>query len=315
MTATKGRSAWRTMFIGPNGFRAGWRVAIFLVIAVALLAGVPRAISRIPGVGEWLRSLSAASATPIGQLLGLWTAISVLVAGAIMGRLEKRSFADYGLPWTQAFGRRFWQGVPLGFLMLCLLLGVISALGGFALNGFAVRGATALEDAGLFAIVFIGVGFFEEFSFRGYLQSTLASGMGFWPAAVLLSVLFGAAHSGNSGEALLGEMMAGGFGLVSAFALRRTGNIWLSIGMHASFDWGETCFFGVPDSGAVAQGHILNSLFHGPVWLTGGSVGPEASVFAFGVLIVWALIIHVAFPAPAAHHERGARGELVDQVG
>ena len=138
---------------------------------------------------------------------------------------------------------------------------------------------------------------FEEFTFRGYLQSTLASGIGFWPAAILLAALFGAAHLGNPGEAQIGTVMAGAFGLVSAFALRRTGTLWLGIGMHASWDWGETYFFGTPDSGLLAEGHLLHSSFHGPAWLTGGSIGPEGSLFVFAVLIAWATIIHLWFPS------------------
>jgi hypothetical protein len=60
--------------------------------------------------------------------------------------------------------------------------------------------------------------------------------------------------------------------------------------MHASFDWGETFLFSVPDSGLVAPGHLLNSSIRGPVWLTGGTVGPEASVMAFIVLALAGVI-------------------------
>jgi hypothetical protein len=67
--------------------------------------------------------------------------------------------------------------------------------------------------------------------------------------------------------------------------------------MHAAWNWGETYFYSVPDSGMVAKGHLLNSSFHGPDWLTGGTVGPEASVFAFVVLALSAAAVHYLFPA------------------
>lgn len=86
-------------------------------------------------------------------------------------------------------------------------------------------------------------------------------------------------------------------GILAAFALSRTGNIWFPIGMHAAWDWGETFFYSTPDSGFLAQGHLLNSSFHGPTWLTGGSVGPEGSVFAFVVLALGGVGIHFLFPA------------------
>src|SRR5581483_6729785 len=56
------------------------------------------------------------------------------------------------------------------------------------------------------------------------------------------------------------------------------------VGFHAAWDWGETYFYSVPDSGQVFPGHLLNSSFHGPRWLSGGSVGPEGSVLLFFVI-------------------------------
>jgi CAAX protease family protein len=55
-----------------------------------------------------------------------------------------------------------------------------------------------------------------------------------------------------------------------------------------SFDWGETFLYSVPNSGTVEAGHLLNSSFQGPRWLTGGTVGPEGSVFVFVLIaILW----------------------------
>jgi membrane protease YdiL (CAAX protease family) len=236
--------------------------------------------------------------TPGGQIIseGL-TVLCLLISAFIMTKIEKRSFADYGLPLRESFGKRFWQGVPLGLAMLSLLMALIAIFHGFSLGGFAITGSGAVKYGALYGLGFILVGIFEEFSFRGYLQSTLASGLGFWPAAIVLATLFGAIHLGNPGEAKYGAIMAGLFGLVAAFSLRRTGTIWFAIGMHASWDWGETYLYSVPDSGLLAQGHLLNSSFHGPTWLTGGSVGPEGSAFVFLVLLIWALAIHLLFPS------------------
>jgi hypothetical protein len=68
------------------------------------------------------------------------------------------------------------------------------------------------------------------------------------------------------------------------------------VGLHAAFDWGETFLFSVPDSGLIAPGHLLNSSFHGPTWLTGGTVGPEGSVMAFVAVGIAAAIFAVVYP-------------------
>jgi membrane protease YdiL (CAAX protease family) len=287
----------RKIFVGLNGIRAGWRVAIFIAIFLAFVGTANLAVRHIPVLRDTVQQINKGVFSP-GVMLaneGV-TVLFLVVAAGIMTKIEKRTFADYGLPLSQAFGKLFWQGVPLGFAMLSLLLAIIAALHGFSLSGIAIRGGEAVKYGVMYGIGFILVGIFEEFSFRGYMQSTLTSGIGFWPAALILSFIFGAGHLGNPGEAIFGAIMAGSFGLLAAFGLRRTGNIWLPIGMHASWDWGETYFYGTPDSGLLAQGHFLNSSFHGPAWLTGGSVGPEGSWLVFAVLIIWALIIHLLFP-------------------
>jgi uncharacterized protein len=292
------RSQFANIFMGPNGIRAGWRLLIFVVIFMGLARLAGFTLHRIPAIHAWEEAQPKGTLTAPQAIFDEGVGSFLLfIAALIMSKIEKKSFADYGLPLTQAFGKRFWQGIPLGLAMLSILLGIIAALHGFSISGVALEGPAAARSGLLFGIVFILVGFFEEFSFRGYMQATLSSGIGFWPAAVLLSILFGAGHLGNQGEMVIGALMAGSFGLVAAFALQRTGSIWFPIGMHAAWDWGETYLYSVPDSGLVAQGHLLNSSFHGPTWLTGGTVGPEGSVLAFVVLLLWAVAIHFLFPA------------------
>jgi membrane protease YdiL (CAAX protease family) len=114
--------------------------------------------------------------------------------------------------------------------------------------------------------------------------------MSFWPAAVLLSFAFGAIHGGNPGESKTGLLAAGFIGFFLCLTLRRTGDLWWAVGFHMAWDWGESYLYSVPDSGAMLPGHLLHSSLHGPVWLTGGSVGPEGSYLVFVVIgALWVL--------------------------
>lgn len=292
------RSAIANIFLGPNGIRAGWRLLLFIAFVTAIMFPIRFGLKHIPALEAWQKAQNPQVMNAYGMILGEGLAVLVLLVAAwIMTRIEKRTFSDYYLPGAQAFGKRFWQGVPYGFVMLSLLLAIIAAFHGFSLGSLALSGVQAVQYGLLFAIGFILVGMFEEFSFRGYMQSTLTSGIGFWPAAILLSIGFGAGHLNNLGEAWFGALMAGSFGILAAFSLSRTGNIWFPIGMHAGWDWGETFFYSTPDSGFLAKGHLLNSSFHGPTWITGGTVGPEGSAFVFLVLVLGAVGIHFMFPA------------------
>lgn len=222
---------------------------------------------------------------------------AAFAAAAIMGRLEGRAFGIYGLPGTGAFKAHFWQGIVWGLAMIAAMVLLIRLLGGFTFGEFALHGAMLWGYAILWGVVFLLVGLFEEFGFRGYAQFTLASGVGFWPAATMLSASFAAIHLGNTGEDRIGALSVFVIGMFFCLTLRRTGNLWFAVGLHAAFDWGETFLFSTPNSGIVVSGHLLNSSFHGPMWLTGGTVGPEGSVMAFAVVAIASVIFSRIYPS------------------
>lgn len=286
------------IFFGAHGLRVGWRLAAALALWAVFSSLLPFLVVWIPAVHALLfNHKGPVVVTPALLCFGDGiTASAALLTAWVMTRIEKRSFAEYGLPWSQAFAKRFWSGSIYGFAMIGLLMGLIAALGGFSVNGADLHGIAAFRYALFYFAGFFVVAMFEEFSFRGYLQSTLQLATGFWPAAIILAIVFGAVHIHNPGENLYGVIMAGCFGLLAAFTLRRTGSIWFAIGMHTFWDWGETYFYAVRDSGIPAVGHFLRSDFHGPQWLTGGTVGPEGSAVVFGVLIIAALGVHFLLP-------------------
>ena len=281
------RSIGERIFIGPGGIRAGWRFLIFLALFVALQFLFRVCLSFVPALRRLFKQATEGTLTPGFELAFESVAIiTVFLAAFIMSRIEKRRFAEYGIPSRGAFRGLFWRGVLWGLALESVEMVIIYALGGYSFGGLALSGAALLHYAVTWAIGFVLVGIAEEFTFRGYAQFTLTSGMGFWPAAVLLSALFGAIHLGNPGEGWVGALSVMLFGLFACFTLRRTGNLWFAIGLHAASDYAETFIYSVPDSGMLAKGHLLNATFHGPKWLTGGSIGPEGSVIDFVLFLL-----------------------------
>lgn len=284
-----------TIFRGPNGIRAGWRVLIFLAIVAAIPLTVALVIGVIMGVLHGARaprpSFGASSTTPFGLSLGEGSILLVTaIAALIMSRIEHRKFGEYGLPIRYGFRKDFWIGGGIGFLSISGCLLGIFALHEFRLTGMGIHGEMILQATAAWGATFILVGLAEEFAFRGYLQYTLTTGSGFWPSAILLSGLFGIAHAGNPGESKAGLLSVVLFGLLFCLFLRRTGNLWWAVGFHAGWDWGQTYFYGVPDSGIPAYHNLFNCAFTGKAWLTGGTVGPEASVFTPLVLAMVAVL-------------------------
>jgi membrane protease YdiL (CAAX protease family) len=294
-------SALRKIFLTDSGLRAGWRVALYLAgfIALAILFSfVLRPLVPQPkpdGLQRWVLLLGEC----------IYFAAAIIPAFA-MARLERRSLGTYGLPGGRAFGALFWHGVVWGLVAITVLLLVLRGVGVFHYGSLAVHGVRALKYAAFWALLFLLVGLAEEFLVRGYTQFTLGDGIGFWPAAVVLSCIFGGLHLkqelalGDPPRAWAGVLGAAAIGLFFCLTLRRTGSLWFAIGMHASWDWGESFLYSVPDSGTQAQGHLLSSSFHGNAWLTGGPVGPEASLLLFVLIAIMWLLFDRMYPAKRA---------------
>lgn len=278
--------------LSPNKNRlaAGWRLLLYGAIFFVFWA------TSLFFLAEILRP-SRGAFSPAYQLLGeSLSFVAAFLAAWMLSLFEERPAGEYGLPINEASGKLFGQGCLFGFSEIGLLVGSISLFGGYSFGTFAQHGEAIAKWALFWGIFFFVVGLFEEFFFRGYSLHTLAEGIGFWPAAILLSFCFGAVHLQNSGEGWIGVASVALVGLFWCFSLKRTGSLWFAVGMHAAFDFGETFLFSVPDSGMIFPGHLSNAVLHGPRWMTGGKAGPEASVFDFLILLVFFFAVHILYP-------------------
>lgn len=282
------------LFYGPTELRSGWRFLTFAVIVMALMVAKTALIRVLP------HSTDQATTYLVDKILKF----AVFLLGSwIMARIEARTIADYGLPWRRMFGRQFWEGAVVAFVCLSAFLITLRVVGLFRFGGMALHGSDIWKWGALYGLGFMIVALEEEFHYRGYGLYTLTQGMGFWPAAILLSAAFGYSHIGNPGETWLGAFNASAGGLLFCLLLRRSGNLWLPIGFHASWDWTQTYFYGIPDSGHTLPGHLFSGKFVGSRWLTGGSVGPEGSVLLTLLLVLFwlgvsAWLRETRYPAP-----------------
>ena len=114
------------------------------------------------------------------------------------------------------------------------------------------------------------------------------------PAFVISAVIFGAAHLFNPGATILAAIciaLEAGVMLGAFYAL--TGRLWMSIGVHAAWNFTEGYVFGAPVSGmdfgpAMARSIVTPST---PTWATGGAFGPESSFPALVVCLTVGLVV------------------------
>ncbi len=127
----------------------------------------------------------------------------------------------------------------------------------------------------------------------GGMLFTLTTGMGFWPASILLSVLFGGLLQYLFRTTFVHLFSGSLIVLFCCLTVRRTGSLWFAVGFHAMFSFAALVLYGSPEignHGKSVDGHLLNLRFHGSPWLTGDRLGIGASVLVLPVLMALFLI-------------------------
>ncbi len=285
--------AHTNIFVGPNGLRAGWKAVIFLAGTMGLV------FLLLPFVFLVVPPFQPPQQPGLQTMLGMEvteTVLTLLVTGLMAKLIDHQKWGYFGLPLNTAFGKNFWLGAVTGFGALAIQLELMHLGGWFDFGNLALHGAAIVKYTALWGFLFLCTGIFEESFLRGYPQRVLTDGMGFWPAAIVLSVLFSLVHFTNSGENAFGLSMIVIDGLLMCWCLWRTGNMWFGVGNHAAWDWAQTFFFGTPDSGLKPLHALFSSSFHGPTWLSGGTAGPEGSVLVVISEALIALFVFFVYP-------------------
>lgn len=233
------------------------------------------------------RIVAAVQDNPWLSLLlgGLTAALSVLVYRWVVGRTERRPVTELAL--EGAWGPLS-RGLVAGVVMFGCVIANIYVLGDYQVHGFgSLTGAIGL--VGFMA----GAAVTEELIFRGLLFRLVERGLGTYIALVLSSVLFGTAHLLNKDATVLGAVaiaIEGGGMLAAAYVATRS--LWLSIGLHFSWNFAESGIFGTEVSGNGDTHGLLDASMSGAKLVTGGQFGPEASVYSmlFGALLTAAFL-------------------------
>ena len=285
----------RSLFFGDEGLRPTWRFCLFLIalLLVFYLLEDPLLLFIAKKLHLNPEQLSA-PALIVEEAVDL--AILLLVTGAA-ALLEKRRIDSYGMPVNCAFRGKFWEGFVFGLLSVAFVAGGMLLTGGMQVHGIALQGSKLVFATSLWLFTMFLVGINEEYLFRGYALDSLARGIGFWPAAIVTSGLFAGAHVSKPHENAVDIGMIFVLGLLLCFTLLRTGTLWLAVGWHAAFDFGQFFIVGTKNGGQFPVDRLLDASFRGPAWSNGGELGTEASYFMIPVVILSFIYGHWRFPA------------------
>jgi uncharacterized protein len=268
---------------GFRRFIERFKIAKVLAFSIPLFAALVVSQLLIKGVGHALPP----AARPLWSVATkfLYVAAMLWLYSLEVRYFERRRISELA---PRDAASRVTAGVVVGFVLFTSVLGFLY-LGGHVqqvhFNGFT--GLTAQASASLAAAVG------EELLFRGAIFRITEQWLGTTAALIISAVLFGAAHGLNAGATPIGVVaIALEAGVLLGVAYSAARSLWLPIGMHFGWNFTEGGLFGTTVSGG--QSHGLASLtLDGPVQLTGGAFGPEASIIAIGVCLIAATLLGV----------------------
>ncbi len=183
--------------------------------------------------------------------------------------------------------KEFFGGLALG---VTLFSGVIAVLWLFRVYHLQARGTTAGLGAGALSALLAAT--VEETLIRGFLFRIVQMVGGTWIAVLISSAFFGASHAFNPGATVTSSVaiaLEAGVLLAAAYVL--TGRLWFPMGLHAGWNFSEGSLYGLSVSGFTAKHALTQGTLQGPVILTGGAFGPEASIVA--VVLCFGVAIHL----------------------
>lgn len=263
--------------------RLPWRLLAFLAILLAVTGVLFLATLPLNLADE--HANETAFVEQYG-LVCLATTLAVLLARRY---IDQRTVSSLGLRLDRRAPVDFAAGVALGGVLIALIFVAFDALGFLHLQQTAARPLSSGHDAVLPAFLLLLIGLFsgwtEELTFRGYLQENLIDGLNLPWGVVLTMILFSLMHLGNPGAGLASTLGILCAGLLLAYGRLRTGQLWLSIGLHAGWNF-FLSFFGFTVSGADDFFHLLHITVHGPALFTGGVFGPEAGILMLPIALI-----------------------------
>ncbi|GAA3518102.1 CPBP family intramembrane glutamic endopeptidase [Actinocatenispora rupis] len=224
---------------------------------------------------------------------GLLTAAAAVAAYAGLVRLtEKRRVDEVGR--TGLVGGLS-LGTVLGVAVFALVVVNIWFLGYYHVNGPGQVGGAV----GLFGFM-AAAAVTEELMFRGVLFRVIERRTGTWLAMLLTGLLFGAYHLANPDASVWGALaivVEAGSMLTAAYVATR--RLWVPIGLHFGWNFAAAAIFSTEVSGNGSNHGLLDATMSGPSLVTGGSFGPEGSLYS----VVFCLLTAVVFLWVA--HRRG----------
>ncbi len=285
------------IFINKNSeVRSGWKIVLtFLTFYVALLittilimivCTVYMVVAKHMPASEsqtFLKNLTNSSSfNTFSQIIQcLMMILSVVL---FWKKFDKKPIREIGLINIKKGYTDLMKGLILGAISLIMVFLILLATKNISLINPLTKPIFSWSLLSGF-ILFIFVGINEEMFARGYCMTVLKQTGNKWIVITVSALIFALLHSFNPSMSLLSYLNLFLFGLFTAYMFIKSGNLWLSIGYHITWNYFEGNVFGFQVSGQVANG-LYNVHNQANNIINGGNFGPEGGLVVTFILFI-----------------------------
>jgi len=285
--------------------RGGWAVAFALAAlnAAEFAAGILLSIYAVVRLVSSGRDISESAVLeltgyPDLRFAGQFIAVLLTIGASLLlfHLLYRQSPARMGLTGLRAphAAKDLLTGCALGIAAISAAVGILLLFGGGRVT--ALR-SEALKDPlfWLWLLLFACVALNEELFARGLLMTALKTTRSKLAILLAPAAVFACMHLSNPGFGWRSAVNLFLVGLAFAGMFARSGQLWLPIGFHLTWNFFQGNIWGLQVSGLDTPS-LLVTRFTGPAWLTGGDFGAEGGMAATGVLLALLAVLWFAWP-------------------
>lgn len=216
------------------------------------------------------------------------TTILVYLFYKFITKKEKTNWEDLGFSKEHRFSQLL-KGFLLGILFVSVYIFILIVMKqvSFEFNGL---NENILYSLFMGAIIFCGVAFSEETTYRGYIQNLLSK-KNKYIGLIITALIFALSHLLNSSYSLLSLIYLTIGGILLGLMRMETENIWFPLGFHIAWNWTEIRIFGL---GNDTNNHwFTTNIVQNTIWNGGESGTGIIIVLIELVLIVIFAYLHV----------------------
>lgn len=292
------------MFKNREGkVRSGWKIAAVLgiffgsVMVLSIVVGII-ASGILMATGDIQAGANAISYTYSERglkimeninmgMMYVQEAITILIPILAWKISTKRKLSDMGLTPIKSNYKELIVGLLFGAASIAVVFAAILLSGHAEVASWTPHFSMTQI---LYLFIFISVGFAEEILGRGYIMSVLRQTKSVPAVIIISSIIFALLHSANSGIGIIPYINLTLVGVLFAYMFLKSGNIWMPIGYHITWNYFQGNVFGFKVSGTDTVG-IFSTTYNTNTVLNGGDFGPEGGLFVTLIILLGFLIV------------------------